>query len=165
MTQCLVAFIFLQSYVSEILTQYRAYCNLCSRAIAAAVSRVDPGPFDWKWFEGKRLLENGSSAKSMANILKNHGVDLDKVDFLTEWSGATATRFFFHGMGDVLFTKYVDAKQLVKQGKAYLCYSSLVHRGALPNSVYYTPLEYLEKNPDLYRRFILGIEKRSTLAA
>ncbi len=139
--------------------QYRAYCNLCSRAISAGVSRVDPGPFDWKWFEGKQILDTAFSYKFTVDTLKQHGVDLSKVRFLTDWEGPTVTKFFFHGLGDVLFTKYTDAKQYVKQGKAYLCFTSLVHGEPLPNSEFFTPPELLEKNPDLYRRFTLGIKK------
>ncbi len=124
---------------------------------------MERDPLDWKWFEGKKLLVpcygGYSSYIGAAGILKENGVDLNTIEFLTEFGGTSMTKFFFHGMGDVLFTGYIEAKQFVKQGKAFMCVDRLIDGGAIPNSVYYTPLEYLEKNPDLYRRFTVGIKK------
>ncbi len=143
--------------------QYRAFCNLCSRASFPYISREDPGPFDWKWFEGKKILIPCYGGISpyvwMAGTLKEHGVDLSTIEFLTEFGSESMTKFFFHGMGDVVSSGYIEAQQLVKQGKAYICLDMLERGGPTPESVYYAPLETLEKKPDLYRRFTLGIKK------
>jgi NitT/TauT family transport system substrate-binding protein len=145
------------------ISQYRAFCNLCSRVTYACISRVDPGPFDWKWFEGKKILVSTiggiSTYMCLALCLKDHGVDLDKVEFLKDFGFDSLTKFFFHGMGDILFTGYVEALQYVKQGKAYICLDLLEQAGRIPNSVFYAPIEVLEKNRDLYRSFTLGIKK------
>lgn len=133
---------------------YVAVAALNSRNPKVLVMR-DPAPeFSWQDLEGKIVLAPGAGGTApyvhTAGLMRKAGVDMAKVRWVRDLAGSTLTELFLGGHGDALVTDAVSGALLERSGQA-----SIVARhdvaGLMPNSVYYTSRERLERDDTVWR--------------
>lgn len=131
---------------------YRAFACLNARNPKAFVTReaapeVAAADFDWAALVGKTILAPGAGSAAYylhtAGLLRQAGVDPERVHFVRDLSTPILTDLFLAGMGDVLITDVVNATGLVRSGKGHIALR-VDAIGPMPNSVYYTTPAMLE---------------------
>lgn len=152
-------------YVQHGVEQYRAFCKLASVCGMMVVAREPmPEPFDWKWFENKMIMQPAYGGASpyiwLQGCLKEGGADLSKIKFIHDFEGEMLLECFEKGdWGDVLFTGAYNAMRLEKEGKAHIVCKMGWRGGPTPWSVYYARKDALDRNPELFGRFSLAIQR------
>jgi NitT/TauT family transport system substrate-binding protein len=89
-----------------------------------------------------------------AGLIREAGVDLDRVTFVRDLSTSMLVELFVAGLGDAIVLDLVTAIELESAGQGHVVYRNLEHGGLMPNSVYYTRTDRVEELRDRLTRFV-----------
>ena len=139
------------------------FAQLTQRAGNFLVAREEMPDFKWEDLKGKKVLggrKGGMPEMVFEYILKQHGIDPKKdleidqsIDF-----GSTAAAFS-GGLGDYSVEFEPAATALEKEGAGYVVASLGVDSGYVPYTSYSAKTSYLDKNPDIIRKFTNALQK------
>lgn len=142
--------------------EYVAFAALNSRNPKVLVMREPNPAFTWKDLEGGIVLAPGAGGTApyvhTAGLMRKAGVDMAKVRWVRDLAGSTLTEMFLGGHGDALVTDAVNGQLLERENKAYVVAHHDVDGGLMPNSVYYTNRERLERD-DSIDRFCRALQR------
>lgn len=143
---------------------YKVFCRMASRSPMALVSRrPQEKPFEWKDLEGKVTLCAGAHSIGGGVIVggcaREAGCDMTKVKITHDFYGSMLSDLFRGGMGDYMLTKAEAAILMEQRGEAYLATQLCESAGVCPHSVYYATQKSLDKDPELFGRFSLAVQK------
>ncbi|KQY63603.1 MULTISPECIES: ABC transporter substrate-binding protein [unclassified Nocardioides] len=134
---------------------YVAVAALNSRNPKVLVMREPAPGFSWRDLEGKIVLAPGAGGTApyvhTAGLMRKAGVDMTKVRWVRDLAGSTLTELFLGGHGDALVTDAINGALLERAGKASIVARHDVDGGLMPNSVYYTDRERLERDDTVWR--------------
>lgn len=134
---------------------YIAVAALNSRNPKVLVMRQPAPGFTWRDLEGKIVLAPGAGGTApyvhTVGLMRKAGVDMSRVRWVRDLSGPVMADLFFGGHGDALVTDAFNGARLEHEGKAAIVARHDVDGGLMPNSVYYTTRERLERNDDIWR--------------
>ena len=145
------------------------FAQINGRYPLALLTRHKPTEeFDWTSLRGKVVLvpsSGGAAAYMMfAGLLRQAGVEPSELTILRDLSHEMYADLFAGGMGDAIVTYMVNARHLVADGHAHLAVSLADVSGPIPNSVYYTLPERLQRS-DAAKRFTRAIHRASVWIA
>ena len=142
--------------------EYRAFAQLNARNPKAIVTRRPSPDFHWSDLAGRTVLAPGAGSAAYylhtAGLLRRAGVDPDSVRFIRDLSTGTLTDLFHGGLGDYLITDVVNAAGLERAGLAHIAFR-IDSVGPMPNSVYYTTPDHLERDDRLPWRFAAALAR------
>jgi NitT/TauT family transport system substrate-binding protein len=144
--------------------EYRAFAQLNARNPKAIVTRRPTPDFHWSDLAGRTVLAPGAGSAAYylhtAGLLRRAGVDPHRVRFIRDLSTGTLTELFHGGLGDFLITDVVNAVGLERTGRAHIAFR-IDSVGLMPNSVYYTTPEHLDRDDQLPWRFAAALARAS----
>lgn len=143
--------------------RYRIFAQLNHRYPLALVTRT-PMPADgWDWLGDRVVLvpSSGGAAAFMffTGLLREAGFDPSRITFLRDLSHRMYGELFVGGLGDAIVTYMVNARRLVDGGHGHLATSLTAISGPMPNSVYYTTEEILDRSRSLAGRFARAVQR------
>lgn len=142
--------------------EYVAFAALNSRNPKVLVMREPRPGFSWKDLEGGIVLAPGAGGTApyvhTAGLMRKAGVDMSKVRWVRDLAGSTLTEMFLGGHGDALVTDAINGALLERADKAFIVARHDVDGGLMPNSVYYTNRERLERD-DSIERFCRALQR------
>lgn len=142
--------------------EYVAFAALNSRNPKVLVMREPRPGFSWKDLEGGIVLAPGAGGTApyvhTAGLMRKAGVDMAKVRWVRDLAGPTLTEMFLGGHGDALVTDAINGALLERADKAFIVARHDVDGGLMPNSVYYTNRERLERD-DSIERFCRALQR------
>lgn len=142
--------------------EFVAVAALNSRNPKVLVTRPGERVTSWRDLEGKIVLAPGAGGTApyvhTAGLMRKAGVDMSKVRWVRDLSGSVMTELFLNGHGDALITDAVNGKKLENAGKVTIAIRHDESGGLMPNSVYYTHKERIEKDDAIWR-FCRGLNK------
>lgn len=145
---------------------YRIFAQVAGRYPLALLSRADVPADSFDWLVDKVVLipSSGGAAAFMflTGLLRDKGIDLNRITFLRDLSHEMFAELFASGLGDAIVTYMVNARQLIDAGHARLASSLVVSGGEMPNSVYYTTEEVLERDNNAAGRFVRALSRAMT---
>ena len=140
------------------------FAQLTQRAGNFLVAREEMPDFKWEDLKGRKVLggrKGGMPEMVFEYILKKNGLDPEKdlsidqsIDF-----GATAAAFTGDDSADFTVEFEPSATALEKQGAGYVVASLGVDSGYVPYTSYSARTSYMEKNPDIMRKFTDALQK------
>ncbi|HEY2195784.1 MAG TPA: ABC transporter substrate-binding protein [Actinomycetospora sp.] len=92
-----------------------------------------------------------------AGLMREAGVDPDRVDFVRDLSTSMLVELFVAELGDAIVLDLVTAVELESAGHGHVVYRNLEHGGLMPNSVYYCRTDRVEELRDRLTRFVAGV--------
>jgi NitT/TauT family transport system substrate-binding protein len=141
---------------------YVPFAALNSRNPKVVVMREPVSDFDWTQLEHKIVLAPGAGGTApyvhTAGLMRKAGVDMGTVRWVRDLSGPMMMDLFTGGHGDALVTDAINGALLERAGRAAIVARHDVDGGPMPNSVYYTLPEVLEKS-DVAWRFCRGLQR------
>ncbi|NGN64775.1 ABC transporter substrate-binding protein [Streptomyces sp. A7024] len=127
------------------------------------VTREPSAGFGLKDLEGKVVLAPGAGGTApyvhTAGLMRRAGVDMSQVRWIRDLSGAMLTEMFLNGAGDALVTDAVNGAFLQRAGTAHIAFRHDEAGGAMPNSVYYTSREVLDRDDKVVWRFCRALQR------
>lgn len=129
-----------------------------------AVSKPEQSEgFDWRVLENKQILCPGGNGVStymfLEGCMREHGVDMNTVRWVHDFSAGMLLEGFRTDWGDVIVLPPHMAATLYESGKGYLLCELAKWGGAVPWSVYYGLPELIERKDDLAGRFTFALQR------
>jgi NitT/TauT family transport system substrate-binding protein len=114
--------------------------------------------------EGRTVLMKsigGAAAGFFTKMLiREHGADPSKVDYIQDLDGTMLGKLFEGGMGDFFVTDNLSARVMASRNSKVTIAMECVTQGEVPWSVYYQESSKVTTEvSDLYKRFFLGLRK------
>lgn len=135
--------------------EYVAFAALNSRNPKVLVTREPRPGFSWMELEGGIVLAPGAGGTApyvhTAGLMRKAGVNMAEVRWVRDLAGSTLTELFLGGHGDALVTDAINGALLERAGKAAVVAHHDVEGGLMPNSVYYTTRERLDRDDSAWR--------------
>jgi NitT/TauT family transport system substrate-binding protein len=138
------------------------FAQINGRYPLALLSRKPVDANDWSWLAGKTVLvpSSGGAAAYMlfTGLLREAGIDPGQMTILRDLSHEMYADLFIGGLGDAIVTYMVVAHRVMAQGHAVLATSLAKLSGPIPNSVYYTLPEVLQRG-DAAKHFTRALQR------
>ncbi len=139
------------------------FAQLTQRAGNFLVSRTNEKDFDWNSLRGKSVLggrPGGMPEMILEYILKQKGIDPnEEVEIVQNIDFGLTSGAFSGGQADYTVEFEPGATALEDEGVGYVVASLGVESGYVPYTAYSAKKSYLEKNPDIIKKFKKAIER------
>jgi NitT/TauT family transport system substrate-binding protein len=136
------------------------FAEVCSRNGFFLLSREPRPAFRWPDLVGKTVIsfaEAPTPWQCMLTVLRRNGVDAARVRIERDLPGPDAVAAFRAGRGDFLEQPQPVVERLLRDGAGYLVASMGEATGPVPFTSYMTTPEFLEREPDVMRRFTRAV--------
>ena len=139
----------------------QVFAQLTQRDGAFLLGREPDDNFDFSKTIGKVVLpgrKGGVPYMTLEYVFKQHGVIPGKdVTFDDSVQFAMMTGAFTGGTGDFVTAFEPTASSLEQEGKGYILASVGKESGEIPYTAYFATKGYIEKNPELIKKFVRAI--------
>ena len=139
------------------------FAQLTQRAGNFLVSRTNEKDFDWNSLCGKSVLggrPGGMPEMILEYILKQKGIDPnEEVEIVQNIDFGLTSGAFSGGQADYTVEFEPGATALEDEGVGYVVASLGVESGYVPYTAYSAKRSYIEKNPDIIKKFKKAIER------
>ena len=139
------------------------FAQLTQRAGNFLVSRTNEKNFDWNSLRGKSVLggrPGGMPEMILEYILKQKGIDPnEEVEIVQNIDFGLTSGAFSGGQADYTVEFEPGATALEDEGVGYVVASMGVESGYVPYTAYSAKKSYIEKNPDIIKKFKKAIER------
>lgn len=126
------------------------------------VARNTDKDFELKDLYGKEILvgrQTGMPALNFLNALKNHDIDIKKINANYAVEFAALSGSFIGGVGDYVNLFEPNATNLEKEGYGKVVASVGILSGEVPYTAFYARKSYIEKNKDIITKFVNALNK------
>jgi NitT/TauT family transport system substrate-binding protein len=137
------------------LEDVRAFAQLCARNVQLVLRREGGRPFAPADLNGRTFLMPAAATSQwmfLAGVLREKGVDLDRVRFVRDLDVKTTTRLWRAGFADYYLASAPLADGLVAEGFDVAADMAALG-GPVPWSIYYASPSFLSRHGDAVRRF------------
>lgn len=139
----------------------QVFAQLTQRDGAFLLGREPDNNFDFSKTIGKVVLpgrKGGVPYMTLEYVFKQHGIIPGKdVTFDDSVQFAMMTGAFTGGTGDFVTAFEPTASSLEQEGKGYILASVGKESGEIPYTAYFATKGYIEKNPELIKKFVRAI--------
>lgn len=126
------------------------------------VARNTDKDFDLKDLYGKEILvgrQTGMPALNFLNALKNHDIDIKKINANYAVEFAALSGSFIGGVGDYVNLFEPNATNLEKEGYGKVVASVGILSGEVPYTAFYARISYIENNKEIITKFVNALNK------
>ena len=126
------------------------------------VARDDYKNFSLEDLYGKEILvgrKTGMPALNFLNALKNNNIDINKINVNYSIEFAALSGTFIGGTGDFVNLFEPNATNLEKEGYGKVVASIGMLSGEVPYTAFYARKSYIDKNPEVIKKFTNAINK------
>lgn len=126
------------------------------------VARNTDKDFELKDLYGKEILvgrQTGMPALNFLNALKNHDIDIKKINANYAVEFAALSGSFIGGVGDYVNLFEPNATNLEKEGYGKVVASVGILSGEVPYTAFYARKSYIENNKEIITKFVNAINK------
>lgn len=138
------------------------FSALTKRDGSFLLSRENIENFDVSMLEESHIIggrKGGMPAMTLEYAIKKNGVNFDNLTFDTSIAFASMQGAFIGGTGDYVSLFEPNASQVEEEGYGYVVASIGELGGVVPYTAYNAKKSFIEKNPDVIKKFTKAIQK------